>query len=126
MSDCQNKRPIYPKYMTVTAEGKSLYSIWKRVKQDIEPGCIFADYQRFFRWAIDNDYKQGKMLRRYDRNKPYSPGNCTFDKPIYERYHTAEENEFIEKWNVTVNKIRIACGLDPFVFDSIEDDQYGN
>lgn len=112
----------YPKHMTVTDEGKSLYGIWRRVRKNTDKYCPFIEYPSFFNWAMDNYYVLGSRLRRYDESQPYSPNNCTFEPADPEcRCITPELRRMANEWNRTVNVFRKACGLKLFdVYDEEE------
>ena len=73
----------------------------------------WEDFNAFCVWALTNEYEYGKTLVRTDKLKPYGPENC----------HWAEDNadnkgfaktEWIKKWNETVNRFRVANGMEPF------------
>lgn len=112
----------YPKYMTVTDEGKSLYGIWRRVRNNTDKYCGFTEYPKFFNWAMDNYYVLGSRLRRYDESQPYTPNNCTFEPADTNRKEmTLELRKMANKWNRTVNVIRVAYGMEPFEVLNEED-----
>lgn len=112
----------YPKHMTVTDEGKSLYSIWLRIRKNTDKYCLFTEYPKFFGWAMDHYYVQGARLRRFDDSKPYTPDNCTFAPVDPEgRSLTPELRRMANEWNRTVNMFRKRCGLKLFdVYDEEE------
>lgn len=112
----------YPKHMTVTDEGKSLYGIWRRIRKNTDKYCCFAEYPKFFNWAMDHYYVYGSRLRRYDESQPYTPDNCTFEPADPDRKEmTLELRKLANNWNRTVNVIRVACGMEPFEVLSEED-----
>jgi hypothetical protein len=87
-----------------TTHGKShhrLYGVWRGIKQrcyydkhvnynnyggrNILMCSEWKDsFEVFYKWSIDNEYKQGLEIDRIDNYKGYSPNNC--------RYVTREEN----------------------------------
>ena len=109
---------IYPKHMTVTDEGKALYMIWIRIRKATEKYGIFAEYPKFFNWAMDNYYVLGARLHRHDVKKPYSPNNCYFESGKSDNaWLSPDLRRMANEWNRTVNVFRKACGLKLFEVD---------
>ena len=112
----------YPKHMTVTDEGKSLYGIWRRVRNNTDKYCGFTEYPKFFNWAMDNYYELGARLRRYDESQPFTPNNCTFiPADPHGKEMTLENRRKANNWNRTVNVIRKAYGMELFEVVDEED-----
>ena len=116
----KGRRNIYPKYMTVTDEGKALYGIWRRIQNHTDKYGVFADYPKFFSWAMDNFYVLGSRLRRYDEHQPFSPNNCTFESADPKQLNVKPElRALAQKWNKTVNVFRKAYGMELFDEDEL-------
>jgi hypothetical protein len=70
MTRCYNASAIdYPYYQ---GKGIKMCDEWKN------------DYISFFKWCLDNGWKDGLVMDRIDSNKNYEPSNC--------RFVTIEEN----------------------------------
>ena len=95
-----------------TEEGKVVYYKWRRARQG---GCCpeWEDFYAFYEWAIESGFSAGLALIRKDRTVPFSPENCEWvDYREKEKRYLAEE--WIKEWNKTVNRIRVAYGMEPF------------
>lgn len=102
----------YNKELRHSDIGQRLYKRWQRVKK---VGCCpeWEDYEKFYEWAMNSWCEFGYQLRRYNENEPYSPNNCYW----YRSDKTHPDyipKEFCKSWNETVNRVRVACGMDPF------------
>lgn len=53
-----------------------LYSCWTRNRKKPEWYEDWAEYESFYKWAIDSGYEFGKHLYRLDSDKPFYPDNC--------------------------------------------------
>lgn len=75
----------------------------------------FENFSNFYAWAMENEYFSGATLRRCDTGQPYSPDNCYFSKPVDQpTFYGVEREDFIRRWNRSVNPFRKAAGLEPF------------
>lgn len=74
----------------------------------------FDDFNFFVAWSKENGYTENARLVLIDKEKPYSPDNCRWQamKTAQQPYGEAER-AWCSKWNETVNRIRVACGMDP-------------
>lgn len=89
---------------------RRLYSKWKLMQRK----GICEEWKNryaFFGWAMDNGYSTfGCTIKRIDNSKVYSPDNCYFiaeiEKPVVQ--------EFVNRWNTAVNRIRQHYGMEPF------------
>jgi hypothetical protein len=73
------------------------------------------DLEEFLAWCRLSGYEPYDILRRVNVRKPYGPDNCYWKSPA----HTPETadsgaQEFILRWNKTVNIFRRHCGLPLF------------
>jgi hypothetical protein len=95
-------------HLKYTQFGKHLYGRWIKYR-DKPHSPEFDDFPRFYEWAIKAGYRDvGETLRRKDETLPYSPDNCYWVKA-----NTICPDEWIEKWNETVNRIRRHYGMPP-------------
>ena len=94
--------------------GKSktkLYQIWKGMRsrcnnknvrhyanyggRGIKVCDEWNDYEKFEKWAYENDYKEGLTIERNDVDKGYSPDNCRWIPPS-EQASNRTDTVFIE------------------------------
>jgi hypothetical protein len=99
-------KTTYDPALRETEHGKRLYQLWRRVKKS-KHSADFDKFPDFYDWAMDAGYSVADRLVLIDNEKPFSPENCCFVMPY------AEEKEWIEKWNRTVNHLRKQWGLPP-------------
>ena len=82
----------------------------------VKRGCCpeWKDFEVFEAWAKECGWKISFVLRRYDKTLPFSPENCFWveRKGVHER---TWEEEFAERWNKTVNRIRLHYGMEELV-----------
>lgn len=105
----------YPKGITTTSEGKALYHMWLRVREETEEFSVFTEFPNFYYWAMDHDFCPGAKLRRYDETLPFSPENCWFLTPKNNLdYLSPAQKARANEWNKTVNVIRKACRMKLF------------
>ena len=106
---------VYDPQLKQTPEWKSLYGRYHAVKTSVYQD-IFPTFQQFYDWAMANGFVCGAKLSRKDPNKPFTPDNCFWELPERKEQHMTvdERNEFIDRWNKTVNRIRVHYGLEPF------------
>ncbi len=82
-----NKRCSNPKaenYERYGAQGVYVVDEWKN------------DYTAFYKWSMENGYKDNLTIDRIDLNKPYSPDNCRWVD-----YNTQNQNKGLFKSNKT-------------------------
>jgi hypothetical protein len=107
----------YDPELRKTEHGSKLYQTWKRVRKC--PHCEEWDYfPAFYEWAMQNEYEEGAWLMRDDKNAPFDPINCFWFQPCTE---SRISQEFIDRWNETVNRIRKYYGMPP-----LEGTKYGD
>lgn len=95
---------------------KQLYQKWRRVRK---LGCCdeWLDFDQFLKWAKKSGFAADGCLKRHNNSKPYSPRNCYWlecakTNPSYAK------DEFCERWNNTVNRIRDHYGMAPLEVDN--------
>lgn len=68
--------------------GTKIYDVWTQIRFKAKKFGICDEwkgsFEAFYAWAIENGYKEGLKLNRFDHEKGYSPENCAFAK------HSAE------------------------------------
>lgn len=113
----------YPEDIREHPSFNTLYGRWTvLVNQNI--GAVFADFEKFFRWSINNGYEYGKKLVRIDPNGLYEPGNCEWvdiSSEMKQGFTKTQQEEYITAWNKAVNKIRKHYGLEPLPGTEYED-----
>lgn len=62
----------------------------------------------FEAWGMETGYEPDSILRRRDVTLPYGPENCYWEYPEF------DFEEFIKRWNKTVNVLRKHFGLPSF------------
>lgn len=92
--------------------GTALYNKWDYAKKG---GLCeeWEDFNAFCLWALNNGFECGKTLTRKDASKPYAPDNCLWCDE-YCSNKGVDKTEWVKKWNKTVNRIRVAYGMEPF------------
>ena len=92
--------------------GKELYSKWSDMKRKAGRCEEWDDFNAFCVWAFDQGFIRGAFVRRRDKHGLYTPENCYLitGKKIG---HNIDPEDFINRWNKTVNRIRIAYGMEP-------------
>lgn len=53
-------------------------------------------FDEFYKWAIENNYKENLTIERIDNNKGYSPGNCRFATRAEQNRNTSRNNRVID------------------------------
>ena len=108
-------RVVYDKALKETPEWKILYNRYFNIGSQRYKD-IFATFLEFYDWSMANGFVLGAKLVRRDPTKPWTLDNCRWGMPP-EKKSTLwgdEQREAIDKWNKTVNRIRIHYGLTPF------------
>lgn len=111
-------KPSYDPALRTSEHGARLYQTWRKIKR--LPHCeAWEDYPTFYKWAI-KEYELGAYLRLKDESKPWGPRNCVW-QGHGEKKRNDVPDDFVEKWNTSVNRIRKYCGLEP-----LEETEHGN
>jgi hypothetical protein len=124
MNEMPRHSVVYDKELKDTQEFKTLYGryhSWStRIYRD-----IFPTFQEFYDWSMSNNFVCGARLARKDPSKPYTQDNCLWVLPEGKEQHMTvdERKEIIDRWNETVNRIRVHYGLEPFERKEIESDE---
>ena len=97
-----------------TEQGSLLYQVWRKVRCN---SCCeeWSSFLTFYEWAMSNGYTTSAWIQRKDISRPYSPDNCAVHLPAKAYGFTAEDKDWIDKWNKTVNHIRKCWGMEPLV-----------
>ena len=99
----------YDPALRKTEHGPALYNAWKRMRKSAH--CEEWDFfPTFYEWSINEGYEDGAWLMRDDKNAPFDPDNCFWYHPCTE---SRISQEFVDKWNETVNRIRKHYGMPP-------------
>jgi hypothetical protein len=53
-------------------------------------------FDEFYKWAIENNYKEELTIERVDNNKGYSPDNCRFATRAEQNRNTSRNNRVID------------------------------
>lgn len=104
---------------------KKLYNRWYRFHFREKPcSPAFQTFEGFYRWAIEAGYDGCQVMKRHDPKGPYSEGNCYWvEVEIKETESTVQQKmpeEWVEKWNRTVNRIRKVYGMDLIGMETVE------
>lgn len=100
----------YDPALRQTEHGSRLYSTWKRIRQ--KPHCeVWDDFPTFLNWAMQS-YSIGAKLRLIDESGIYCPDNVKWCAPS-EGDEDLDPQEFTNRWNITVNRIRKHYGMPP-------------
>lgn len=99
-------------------EKTHLYSKWRRA---LKQGCCeeWKSFRAFYAWAEKSGFQDGDVLKRKNIEKPYSPKNCSWIRGEKTK-NNFPEKDFCKKWNETVNRIRVQCGMEPFHVEEAE------
>lgn len=75
------------------------------------------DFSSFYKWAINNGYRDGLTIDRIDNNKGYSPKNCRWVTAL-EQANNTSKNKIIEYKGekTTVAQMARKYGLNPIMF----------
>lgn len=113
-----SKSHSYDPTLRTSEIGAKLYQTWRRLRRfpHVEE---WEYYPTFYEWAIQ-EYKIGAYLQPKDESKPWGPDNCVWGTPG-EKKRSDIPDDFEEKWNTSVNRIRKYCGLPP-----LEGTDYGD
>jgi hypothetical protein len=105
---------MYKKYdqkFLQTPEGKALWIKWRNAR----PAGLcreWKDFEVFKKWALAHNYSSETLLKRYNPDLPHSPENSYF-RPSQKRGTNSVTQDQVEKWNETVNRIRVHYGMKP-------------
>lgn len=106
---------VYDPELKETPEWESLYSRYNMWPTNVYKQ-LFDNFLDFYNWSMANGFAIGAKLVRWDVEKPYTPDNCRWvlseNKKI--KVTIAERDEFVARWNKSVNRIRVHYGLQPF------------
>lgn len=91
-----------------------MFERWRRLrKKPHDP--MFDDFKSFCDWSMRNGYTSVASLLKIDKSQPFTPENCIWREPDVDCAIRGEEaKERCRKRNETVNRIRIAFGMEPF------------
>ena len=106
---------IYDPVAKESPEWRHLYGQWLAIRKS-KFGNEFELFNDFYNWAMSNGYVFGARLIRIDQNKPFGPNNCFHylkPKPEQKPDFVPMDEQWIRKWNETVNRIRIHYGMKP-------------
>ena len=114
----------YDKSQRETLEFKSLYGRYNAPKVRIYRD-LFPTFQQFYDWSMANGFVCGAKLERMNYSEPLTPDKFIWIIPeaTMTKITDADKNDFIDRWNKTVNRIRIHFGLAPFDNKENESDE---
>ena len=115
MKQMPNGRYKYNQAQRETLEFKTLYGRYKAPKSS-KYRDIFPTFQAFYDWSMENGFMYGAKLEIKDYSKPLTPDNCRWVMPAIKttKITVEDKNDFVDRWNKTVNRIRVHYGLEPF------------
>ena len=103
----------YDQSIIGTEEGRRIYEKWRYAR--VAGVCDeWRDFNCFYRWVMESGYEHGKILARIDVKKPFGPDNCRWAEKGDKGEASISTEKLIKKWNKTVNRIRVAYGMEPF------------
>ena len=92
---CPNKK-LY--WVWSAMKGRCLNKSNKQYKDYGERGidiCVeWINYEHFYKWAIENGYKQGLTIDRLDNDKGYNPSNCRW-ADNFQQSQNRRSNHFV-------------------------------
>lgn len=104
---CASEKPRYFNSL----EEEELYDHWERLS-DVPRVPEWDDFSTFRDWALKTGYKSGFYICRRYGDQPLGPLNYRI--VTHNGGYTFAEQEAIDRWNKTVNRIRAAYGLPLF------------
>lgn len=102
-----------------TIQGKELAAKYKQARFAGAEGPEFETFENFCQWAFANGYKPGTVLHRGKGEKVHRASTSYFqaheEKNIenMRKRNGGDLDRSIERYNETVNAIRLAVGWDP-------------
>ena len=107
----------YDKDLKGTPEFQSLYNKWQWIRKR-KYSQEFEVFMDFYHWSLSNGFVIGAILKRLDNSKPWSPGNCVWEKPAEQPpAYTEKQKAWIAKWNKTVNILRRHFNIETFDYE---------
>lgn len=127
---------------------KKLYAVWQMIKQRcLNPNnnrykyygakgigictCWKKDFKIFFKWSIENGYKDGLSIDRIDVNGDYEPNNCrwvcqkkqnrntTRNRNITYENETLCVSEWAERYGVNRKSLTLLLNKNYSLWDAI-------
>ena len=91
-----------------TEHGSRIYTAWKKLRRYpyYEP---WTSFPVFYEWSLKNGYAPDTQFLLTGDTCEYYPGTCLWTHPQIE----PPVNEWVIKWNETVNRIRKYYGMPP-------------
>lgn len=94
-------------------EFQYLYSKWMKYVRNDRTDDWYS-FRDFYSWTMLQGFEIGDRLIKIDPTKPHSPNNSTWVTPYKsDDGYTEKERAWICLWNQTVNRIRVACNMQP-------------
>lgn len=100
----------YDQKVMQTPRGKCIYDKWRQAKDDGLLCDEWKEFPDFYKWAVRHGVGTETRLARKDKSKCFSTDNC---KVIQKNDMGFSAVDWKDKWNKTVNRIRLAYGLEP-------------
>ena len=114
----------YDKSQRETLEFKDLYGRYKAPKSS-KYRDLFPTFQQFYDWSMANGFVCGAKFECKDYSEPLTPDKFQWIIPTAKmtKITVEDKNDFIDRWNKTVNRIRVHYGLEPFENKENESDE---
>ena len=97
-------------YLKTSEDYRVLYDKWRRMRK-YGMCAEWDEFAVFAEWALDNGYSPfGCTIKKINPDEEYSPSNCRFLVDLQKKI----VQDFVNKWNTSVNRIREHYGMEPF------------